>query len=327
MTLDTLLAPVSNELPAGANLEYAPEFMEIETAAQETPEQQFGDTIIAATPPDWVRILENCQQIFSKTKDLRIAAILCRALVFKQGIKGLEQGLALVAGLLDQYWETLHPELEDGDATFRMNSVSALASPDFLLKELRRAVFFHSKGAPPIRVSEVEALFTPGASGELTDAELQLQLNSNPEALAELAQQLASSLDSLARIKARLADQAPEHQNTLEVLAQLLARLQHKLPGVLATAEQPTDGEIDFANDAESVASITTEPGVIRSRADVDRQLEAICSYLERAEPSNPAPLLLRRAQRILSMDFIDIIRELTPDSVGHIEMLAGINR
>ncbi|KAF0812114.1 hypothetical protein IGB42_03391 [Andreprevotia sp. IGB-42] len=327
MQLDALLSPVSEANPTGPNLEYSPDFMEIEASAQETPEQQFGDVIIAATPPDWNRIAENCQQIFSKTKDLRVAVILCRALVFKQGLLGLQQGLSLVAGLVERYWADLHPELEDGDATFRMNAISSLASPDFLLKELRRAVFFHSKGAQPIRVFEVEALFTPGASTELTEGELHLQLNSQPEGLAALREQFGHSLQAVEQIKACLSEQAPEHQNALEQLAQLLMRLQHKLPDSGAATEQLTDGDIETSSETTDVIAVTSTPGVIRSRADVERQLEAICSYLERVEPSNPAPLLLRRAQKVLTMDFMDIIRELTPDSVGHIEMLAGINR
>jgi type VI secretion system protein ImpA len=35
--------------------------------------------------------------------------------------------------------------------------------------------------------------------------------------------------------------------------------------------------------------------------------------------------LLIRRAQRLMSKNFIDIVRDLVPDGVSQIERLAGI--
>ena len=66
-------------------------------------------------------------------------------------------------------------------------------------------------------------------------------------------------------------------------------------------------------------------PGVIQSREDARRALDRVCEYLERHEPSNPASLFARRAQRLLSMQFLDIMRELSPDSISHLEMLTGV--
>jgi type VI secretion system protein ImpA len=79
---------------------------------------------------------------------------------------------------------------------------------------------------------------------------------------------------------------------------------------------------MSFGNQA--VASV---PGRINSREDARRMLEAVCDYLERAEPAHPAPLLIRRAIRLLDMNFLDILKELTPDVVSQMESLAGLNR
>ena len=67
--------------------------------------------------------------------------------------------------------------------------------------------------------------------------------------------------------------------------------------------------------------------GALRNREDVKRVLEQVCEYLERVEPSNPAPLLIRRARRLLDRTFIDIIQDLAPDAFGQIEKLAGIEQ
>jgi type VI secretion system protein ImpA len=49
-----------------------------------------------------------------------------------------------------------------------------------------------------------------------------------------------------------------------------------------------------------------------------------VCEFLARNEPTNPAPLLIRRAQRIMTMPFLDIIRELAPDATGQVETITG---
>src|SRR5439155_26993567 len=64
--------------------------------------------------------------------------------------------------------------------------------------------------------------------------------------------------------------------------------------------------------------------GEIRSRDDALRMLELVCSYLELHEPSNPAPLFIRRAQRLIKKSFLEIVRDLMPDSLSQLEKLAG---
>jgi type VI secretion system protein ImpA len=64
--------------------------------------------------------------------------------------------------------------------------------------------------------------------------------------------------------------------------------------------------------------------GEIRTREDVRRTLQRICDFLERHEPSNPASLFARRAERMLDMKFLDIMQELSPDTMSHLHMLTG---
>ena len=64
--------------------------------------------------------------------------------------------------------------------------------------------------------------------------------------------------------------------------------------------------------------------GEIRSREDAVRALDLVCRYLERHEPSNPAPLFIRRAQRLMTKNFLEIVKDLLPDSLSNLEQLAG---
>ena len=64
--------------------------------------------------------------------------------------------------------------------------------------------------------------------------------------------------------------------------------------------------------------------GEVRSRDQALRALDLVCRYLERHEPSNPAPLFIRRAQRLMTKNFLEIMKDLMPDSLPHLEGLAG---
>jgi type VI secretion system protein ImpA len=59
--------------------------------------------------------------------------------------------------------------------------------------------------------------------------------------------------------------------------------------------------------------------GSIRSREDVVRVIDNICNYYEQVEPCSPVPYLLRRAQKLARMNFIEAVQELnlaTTDSL-----------
>ena len=55
--------------------------------------------------------------------------------------------------------------------------------------------------------------------------------------------------------------------------------------------------------------------------------LQHVSEWIERNEPSSPAPLLIQRAQRLMTKNFMEIIRDLVPQGLGQIETLAGPGR
>ena len=65
--------------------------------------------------------------------------------------------------------------------------------------------------------------------------------------------------------------------------------------------------------------------GEIARCEDVVRMIERICGYYVRVEPSSPVPLLLRRAQRLVTMDFVEIVRDLADQGLPQLGTVAGI--
>ena len=54
--------------------------------------------------------------------------------------------------------------------------------------------------------------------------------------------------------------------------------------------------------------------------------IDKICRYYETHEPSSPVPLILRRAQRLVSKSFVEVIQDLSPEAMRQIEIIAGVD-
>jgi type VI secretion system protein ImpA len=117
---DELLNPIEGPNPSGSNLRYDPIFDRIKEARREEDQPPPGMTERDRKVADNPLVIKLATDILAKkTKDLQIAAWLTEALLKQKGFAGLRDGLLLCHGLIDKFWDTLYPELEDGDVQVR----------------------------------------------------------------------------------------------------------------------------------------------------------------------------------------------------------------
>jgi hypothetical protein len=65
--------------------------------------------------------------------------------------------------------------------------------------------------------------------------------------------------------------------------------------------------------------------GRLQTREDARRQILEICAFLEGLEPSHPAPLFLRRAERLLgARNYFELVRDMTPDALSEVSRITG---
>jgi len=64
--------------------------------------------------------------------------------------------------------------------------------------------------------------------------------------------------------------------------------------------------------------------GSIRSRDDVVRAIDRICDYYAQVEPSSPVPFLLKRAQKLAKMNFVEAVQELSLATVDSLRPSMG---
>src|SRR5712692_7693583 len=122
-----LLNPIPGENPSGQSLRYDPVYDKIREARRADEELQLSEEASkrdvwghAIKKADFLQVIKLSTEALSKrTKDLQIAAWLTEALLVQERIPGLTQGLELMRGLIENFWDTLYPEIEEGDLQMR----------------------------------------------------------------------------------------------------------------------------------------------------------------------------------------------------------------
>src|SRR5712692_8212755 len=114
--LEALLAPITGENPAGENLRYAGLHDEIREARRSEDATAQGQWQRETKVADWPLVAElAADALATKTKDLQVGAWLAEAWVSLNGFTGLRDGLQLMHGLHERFWDRLYPETDDGD--------------------------------------------------------------------------------------------------------------------------------------------------------------------------------------------------------------------
>jgi type VI secretion system protein ImpA len=244
---------------------------------------------------------------------------------------GLSKGLGLISTLLNNYWDDVHPRIEENgerDPMMRSNALAVLSDMPTFLAEVRDCAFVTGSGMS-LSVREAELVLAPNDNIQPPATRDQLQ-NMLVDQLARDATKLqaveysAAQIDTIAWLCSRHLD--VQESPNLTAAAKLFKLFAESVASARALSSEgnarlgePTSGEA-----ATNYSSVGGVPSKLASRADAIRALEAVCAYFEHHEPSSPVPIFLNRAKKLTGMRFIDIIRDMTPESMNTIDVIAG---
>ncbi|MEM8669133.1 MAG: type VI secretion system protein TssA [Planctomycetota bacterium] len=344
MTLDvsSLLTAVSDEEPSGPDLEYDPEFSELEQAARGKPEQQYGETVIEAEDPDWKTVRRLGLNLLKRTKDFRIAIQVGNACLFLDNLDEFREVIELAAGYIRDFWPSVHPALDeddDNDPTERINAIASIQDPEVTLNLLRNATLISLPGVgavsyQAILIARGELSPEEGTEGMKEATVDGIFQDCSLDELRETKGSLSAICDGLEQIESCLTEQVGMSSAlNLEPIRHLASAIDHAVDIYLERRDAGSDsessqeeagGDSDAGSSGESVA-VATHHGEIRGREDVIRAIDRICEYYEKYEPSSPLPLLLNRAKRLATKSFMEIIRDLTPDALDQATSIGGV--
>src|SRR5579871_6018377 len=327
---DDLLNPIAGSNPSGANLRYDPIYDKIKEARREESQPPPGMTEQDRKVSDNAQVIRLTTDLLTtKTKDLQLAAWLTEALLKQRSVAGLKDGLALCVGLVDKFWDTVYPELEDGDAQSRgaplgfigtkleiplkLVPVVANAPHSMLDYQQSREVPYEDQAktddAKKKRAQTIK-------EGKLTPEAFDKIFEETPKKFyADAEKDLDACLQNLSELKkicdAKFGDEGPAFgrlQAALEAERHLihgfLQKKREKEPDPVEVVPMAEDAP---AAEGNASAASPARTGVVFSvensseppdRIDAVRKIAEAAAYLRRREPTSPASYLMLRGLR-----------------------------
>ncbi len=332
--MDPLLEPISADAPTGVDLSYDIVSNDLAVMIQGTPDNQFEEN--AAKEPSWPPIRKLAEEALKRSKDLQIAVYWTVALSQTSGMVGAARGMDVISGIIRQYWDTLFPNLDpdDKDPTQRVNIVSQLTvepgsygDPVKFIERLNTTSIF---AAPGFGAVSIDAVTKEGGLGaaRLPD----VVAASNPEEVATGVEALKSVLASVHAMDDFLIDTVGRtNAPSFDPLIKALDRGVRLFEGIVGQAATSTTEQAGGANVGAGSAVAagggvkkTAISGEIQSVEDVRKMLQKICDYYAANEPSSPIPILLQRANKLVGMDFLALLDNLTPSGKSALDALVG---
>lgn len=332
--IERLLAPVSQEAPAGEPLRYEGTYDRVREARREDdPTLPQGVWVTRLKTADWKLVAELCAEALERrSKDLQLAVWLADAWVQLGGVGAAAPGLRLIAGLCEHYWDTMFPALDDDGLEARGDLLGWL--DEALARRLRMLPLVEgSEDRPPCTLADWESGRVEGgapAEGarppEALAARLSLVDRSRWTALQGHARAALSAAELLERGLAARMDHPPVLHRSRAALRLLCSATASALGEPAGDAPAPAPGEPP-AQDAADPLPARSPGAAIRSRVEAYRRLNEAADYLLRTEPHSPVPYLVKRAISWGNMSLAELLGEFvsSADDLVAIYRLLGI--
>ncbi|HTF90219.1 MAG TPA: type VI secretion system protein TssA [Planctomycetota bacterium] len=339
--LAELLAPIPGEAPAGSSLRtdttagslyYKIKDARAAARAAERAALQLGD-LDAAGQADWNPVLELAPRILrERAKDLEIVAWYIEGLVRRRSFAGLRDGFKLARGLVDAFWDTLHPMPDEDGLATRLAPLTGLNGDE------SEGTLIVPLGLVPLTAKTEHGEFSTwhyqqsGELGRLVDA---AQRDQRVAAGAVPLERIVSAIaatpvdflrnlnDDLTQCRsefallctsldAKAASHAPPSSSIRAALDRASDALNFLAKGALGISEGPADAAAGAAASANAPAR---SGGPVQTRDEALRALAQIAEFFRRTEPHSPVPYGIERAVRWAGLPLPSLIEELIPDS------------
>ncbi len=325
--VEALLAPVSEDNPVGADLSYDAGRQEIE-AVFETSAAGEG----AGSDISWRDVLSLIEKQCAQTKDLWLAGYMMRAGARMGRIETVAQGAQFLAGLMDSYWDTVHPQLDEYGFQGRKAPVESLTKLGEFINPLKATVLIRHPRLGEYSSNDIERFAREGDSADGYGMFRAAMAEMAQEDLEAVVAQVDEIKTGIARADAIMtmnagSETSVNFQPTYDALSGIRKSLISFLPGSAEDeAGEETSSGGDYASSGSSGGG-RGAPGSIESREDVMRALDAISDYYRRKEPTSPVPLALRRAREWVTLDFLQVLEDIAPGSMDEARRVLTSNR
>ena len=327
---EDILEPIAGDNPSGQSLRLSVVYDQIKEARREDDGLAQGAWQHDRKVADHGQAVRLAQDaLATQSKDLQLAAWLCDSLLKQAGIRGLRDSLALCQALLERFWETLYPRIDDGEVEDRLAPLEWLASrlvipikhvplcrdgyDFFQYQESRSVEYEEAAKTKDQKVTREKAL----KEGKLAPEVFDRSFTETAKAFyADLEKQIDEALDAVRNLDETCAAKFGNHsapsftrveetlQQVRHVVHQLLQRKRETEPDPVAEAPPPARVErepIRIQTRTAVAPAASTEDAPMAQFApgdDVAAMIAAAAAALRRRNPFSPAPYLMMRGLR-----------------------------
>lgn len=344
--VDGMLWSVSDDAPSGVSLRYSGIYDEIAEARRADVDVDQGEWQTELKVADYRKVIDLAvPALTEKTKDLQIAVWLSEALIRMHSFAGLRDSLKLVAGFQDSFWETLHPEIDEGDMEGRANAIAWLdvqgasairscaitSGPGYGFTDWQDAKRFDFPENLEMLDSETQSKFSDlkqqaETENRVTSDKWKSAVNQTRRAFCEQTNytidECWAALAELNRVIEERYDrnQMPGLSNMQKALDDVHAQVKKLLER--KRAEEP---DVNDSIESESIDGSTSEEsegitsgvgggGPVRSRPEALKRLGEIAAFFQRTEPHSPVAYLVQRAVKWGNMPLESWLQEVIKD-------------
>jgi type VI secretion system protein ImpA len=359
--LEEYLRPISEENPAGESLRYSGIYDEIKEARYADDDVAQGQWRHELKTADYRKVIELAgNALKTQTKDLQIAVWFSEALTKVNGFVGLRDSLKLVGGFQEMFWETLFPEIDEGDMEGRANALASLDKQT--ASAIREKPITEGEGLNWLNWEESTRFDIPDSMDavEYNDRqrfeELKKQAEDENRVTGErwrkaralthrvfceetyfVLNECWAEYENLNRVIEEKFDrnQAPglgELRKSLDDLKTQVKRLldekrleepdpeDEKAEGELAEGEVSEDGTV--------MVAVAGKKGPIQNRQDALKRLSEVAEYFRKNEPHSPVSYLINRAVKWGSMPLENWLQDVIKDEsiISQLRQTLGFN-
>jgi type VI secretion system protein ImpA len=354
INFEEVLKPIAGASPAGKSAREVKDYDILKEARREEEALSQGEWKRELKAADWQKVVQVSTRILSgESKDLEVAAWLLEGLVKRHGFAGLRDGLRVLRELHAQFWENLHPVIEDGDREIRIGRLEVLNK--LLPPAIKFVPLVISSGGPGYgywqykESQDIENL----RRGAASDAEKRRQLDealregkldgdkfdkavaatplAHCSALLEQIVQAGQEFEQLTKIlDEKYGEDAPSLRLIKEALndcQSLMDSLVRKKGGMGLQSSQPAAGTASPDAATNGTPSDSVGSGPLRDRSAALRQLAAVAEFFQKTEPHSPISYLVQRAAKWGEMPLDEWLQEVikNPGVLGEVRETLGI--
>lgn len=357
--IDSMLQPIAGELPAGLDTREDQSASSLYQAiknernlARAEERQSIHDGESPQAMEHWKRVTEIAPDIIqNQSKDLEVASWYAEAMLRRYGFRGLRKSFLLIQGLVEKYWDTLHPMPDEYGIETRVSCIAGLngeGTEGVLIAPIRKVDLTQGQDPGPFSLwqyqqsLDIQKTKDPKAKKAKIDnlgfnfEDIEKSVEASAEGFyVNLRDDITECISLFKKIGLTLdklcgSNDAPPTRTIITTLDVCLGTIQH-----IGKRKFPVVESIDPSDDSADEVPGETPPtpgkkqGPISTREDAFRQLIEISDYFKKTEPHSPVSYVLEKAVRWGGMDLGELIAELItdPTSRDRYSDLTGIEK